>query len=268
MSTRNDKTLTVVATAVFQVDVSGPTFVDETTDATDAGSADWTVFPATEAVGDYVAFCSQEKFTRIVLDSAGGTAGVGGLVEWRYLAPDGSWQLLPNVVDGSAGFTVAIADGQNVAWEEPEQWTARTLNSVTGYWVAAFITQVFSTNPVYDQCFVGGFDGKGDRGRVAPTSGEVDGTAGTNASERYVLTHASLRVLSGAITSWRLIKWDPVADQEVSEIDNGGADTNVDLSGGITIPLDQAGVGSCEVRFVIVGQTGSVRCVLDGVVSA
>jgi hypothetical protein len=272
--TRNDKTLSVLPLAVLQIDIDGST-VDETTDAGDNGSADWTVLPATEAIGDMAAICQSYKHGRVVFDSAGGTAGIGGTGTWKYLAPDGSWQPLTGVVDGTSGFTAAAADGQVLTFDTPADWDEQTLvgasgEDITGYWIAFVVDSVYATNPVYDQCYVGGFDGEGDRGRVAPGPGAVDGPGGADDQERFILTHASIRVVSGAVTSWRLIKWDPVADVEVSEIDSGLAlavGDSVDFSGGIAIPLSQAGTGSCEVRWIVTGQTGTVRCMLDGRVS-
>ena len=44
------------AAKVWRVDVTGPTFVDETLDFNDAGTADWQVFPTGDAAGDYAAF--------------------------------------------------------------------------------------------------------------------------------------------------------------------------------------------------------------------
>ena len=141
---------------VWQVDDSGPTFVDETTDANDDGNADWTVFPATEAVGDYVALGFKERFRQLTFDYANGTAGVAGVVTWEYWNGT-EWFALVNVVDGTAGFTTAAADDLNVTWDMPDNWKVRTLNSVDKlYYVRARITTVYTTNPVLDQGFVGG----------------------------------------------------------------------------------------------------------------
>lgn len=255
----NDKTLTTVPVAVLQVDIDGST-VDETTDAGDTGDADYTVFPASEAAGDYAAFCSAGKFGRIVFDYANGTAGIGGTVTWKYLADDGTWKALAGVVDATAGFTTAAADGLAVTWDDPDpaDWTEQTLNGVTGYWVAAEVATVYATNPVLDQVFVGGFDGHADRGRVAP--GLVHPHPVREGS-RYVVKHASMRVLTGAITSWRLVLWDPDSDAEICEVDSGTS-TNTAVQN-INVPRNGTG-NSAEVRWLVTGATGSVRCVIDG----
>ena len=69
---------------VWQADDSAETFVDETTDANSTGNNDWTVFPSSEAIGDYIAVGHTKSFTKIVFDYANGTAGVGGVVTWEY----------------------------------------------------------------------------------------------------------------------------------------------------------------------------------------
>ena len=139
---------------VWQVDDSAGTFVDETADANDSGSADWTLFPATEAVGDYAAFGYTEEFSQIKFDYSGGTAGVAGAVTWEYW--DGSaWTALSGITDNTTGFTVAVTDGLTVSWTMPTDWAKRILN--TGkklYYVRARITTVYTTNPILDQGYI------------------------------------------------------------------------------------------------------------------
>lgn len=141
-------------TKVWQADASAGTFVDETTDANSTADADWTVFPGTEATGDYVAIGFTEEFTRLVFDYANGTAGVGGSVTWEYWNGD-AWVALSNVTDATAGFTTAAADNLSVTWTRPTDWAARVINSGKPlYYVRARITAVYTTNPVLDQGFI------------------------------------------------------------------------------------------------------------------
>lgn len=141
-------------TKVYQVDASPETYVDETTDANSAGAADFLPFPATEAIGDYVAFGYTSKFNKIEIDYAGGTAGIGGVVAWEYWDGD-SWNSLTNVTDGTSGFTAAVGDGKIVVFLEPLDWATLSLNSTQPlYYVRARVTTVYSTNPVLDQAFV------------------------------------------------------------------------------------------------------------------
>lgn len=139
-------------TKVWQVD--GDSFTEETTDANSASNADWILFPATEAVGDYAAFGYTEPFTQMIFDYANGTAGVGGAVTWEYW--DGSsWTALSGVTDGTTGFTAAAADTLKVTWTKPGNWKKRVLSSGKSlYYVRARITTVYTTNPILDQGFV------------------------------------------------------------------------------------------------------------------
>lgn len=141
---------------VWQYDDSAGTFVEETPDANDTGDADWTVFPATEGVNDYVAFGFDKTFTQIKFDYANGTAGVGGAVTWQYWGANG-WADLTGVTDGTAGFTTAVADGLTVTWTLPTDWETNALS--TGdqlFYVRAIITTVYTTNPILDQGFIQG----------------------------------------------------------------------------------------------------------------
>lgn len=159
-SIRNDS-----AAQVWQVDATGPTFVDETADFNSASNADFTPFPASEDVNDYCAFGFAQKFSKLVFDYANGTAGVdsGTLVTaWEYW--DGSaWTALSGVTDGTSSgsnkaFTTAAGDGINVTWTAPSDWSTTSLNgSAQLYYVRVRIsTAGYSTNPVLDQGFIGG----------------------------------------------------------------------------------------------------------------
>ena len=141
---------------VWQVDdtPSDNAFVDETTDANDAGTGDWALFPATEANGDYAAFGYTTTFGQIKFNYASGTAGVGGVVTWEYW--NGSaWTALSSVSDETSSFTTAAADDLNVSFLIPSDWAALVINSSASlFWVRARITTVYSTNPVMDQGFI------------------------------------------------------------------------------------------------------------------
>lgn len=145
---------------VWQVDVSGPTFVDETTDANDPGTADWTIFPATEAIGDYMAIGQAVPFSSITLDSTGGTAGVdAGSLALAYEFWDGNaWTALSGVSDGTTMFTAAVSSGQVVSFTQPSTWATLELNgSDPLYYIRFRITAgSYSTNPVYDSGFITG----------------------------------------------------------------------------------------------------------------
>lgn len=145
---------------VWQVDVTGPTFVDETTDANDAGAGDWTIFAASEAVGDYMAIGCAVPFSSITFSSAGGTAGVdGGSLALAFEFWDGAaWSALSGVVDGTSMFTAVAGAGQVFSFTQPSTWAATALNgSDPLYYVRWRITAgSYSTDPVYTSGFVTG----------------------------------------------------------------------------------------------------------------
>jgi hypothetical protein len=150
---------------VWQVDVSGaPDFVDETVDANDAGAGDWVIFPAVEAVGDYMAIGSTVPFSSLTLSSAGGTAGVdGGALALAYEFWDGaSWTALSGVVDGTTMFTAVAGAGQVFSFTQPSTWAASLLGTgapalIPRYYIRFRITAgSYSTNPLYTSGFVTG----------------------------------------------------------------------------------------------------------------
>lgn len=146
-----------IAKQVWQVDATpGPeVFVDQTTEFNDATDNDFTPFPATEAVGDYVAIGFNEPFGQVIFDAANGTVGVVGAVTWEYLSAPGVWTALAGVTDNTMAFTAGATDGQDLTFTIPTGWTAQVLNGVSAFYIRARITTVYTTNPVYDQGFVG-----------------------------------------------------------------------------------------------------------------
>ena len=151
---RASGSLTDSAHQVWQVDDSaGPAFVDETADFNSATDADFLPFPATEAVGDWVAIGSTSKFGKLRFDNNGGTAGSAGVVVWEYW--NGAWTALSGVSDGTSSFTTPTSNNQFVSWTMPTDWIASVINgSASLYYVRARVTTVYTTNPVYDQGFI------------------------------------------------------------------------------------------------------------------
>lgn len=145
-----------VAGKVLQVDDEAvPVFVDETVGFNDAADANFTPFPAVEAIGDYCAIGFDEFPTSLRFDNANGTAGVGGVVVWEYWKTDDTWAALAGVTDGTTGFTIAVADGQTLTFTKPTDAKKRRLNGGPDlFYIRARITTVYSTNPVYDQGFI------------------------------------------------------------------------------------------------------------------
>lgn len=144
-------------TSVQMEDV-GTGFTDYTTAANDATDADVLTCPATEAIGDYIAFGFTKPFMSLVFDRAGCTQGVGGVVAWEYY--NGStWTALTGVSDATTGFTSTVADNQQVRWAMPpnRNWKTTTLNGQGPYfYVRARVTTVYTTNPTVSQVYIGG----------------------------------------------------------------------------------------------------------------
>ena len=141
-------------TRVWQYEAAPETYVDETTDANDAGASDWVVFPASEAVGDAVLFGSPVPFASVTLDATGGVAGVnGGALALAYEFWDGvAWTALAGVVDGTTMFTAGATAGQVLSFTQPTTWAPVELGGSGGalYYVRARISAgSYSTNPTY-----------------------------------------------------------------------------------------------------------------------
>lgn len=142
-----------------QMEDVGTGFTDYTTAANNATDADVLTCPATEAIGDYIAFGHTKPFMSLVIDRAGCTAGTVGVVAWEYW--NGSaWIALSSVSDGTTSFTnVTLADGQVVRWQMPvnRNWKTTTLNGAGPYYyVRARVTTVYTINPTISQAYIGG----------------------------------------------------------------------------------------------------------------
>ena len=150
------------AFAVVVVEEDGVGFAaDETVDANDVGDNDWQIWSdiTTEGTDDYIALGFAQQFSRLTFDNLNGVQGVGsGLATvWEYWT--GSvWASLAGVTDGTSEFTTAVADGQTLTFTIPSDWARTSLDgSAQLYFVRLRITAgTYTTNPVYDQGFVGG----------------------------------------------------------------------------------------------------------------
>lgn len=182
----------VPCSRVWQFDASGPTFVAELTDSMSAAVGDVTLFPGTEATTDRVIFGFTSPFSALRFSSLGGTAGVGGTVAWKYLH-GGSWIALSGVTDGTIGFTATASHAQTVSWTQPTTWTPEELNGTGGalYYVAAEITGVYATNPIYSHVFIPGKPHTIPAGYVAAIGYAPNGTA-QHGDHRGVLEFAIL----------------------------------------------------------------------------
>jgi hypothetical protein len=146
---------------VWQVDVSGaPDYVDETTDANDAGAGDWAIFPTVEAVGDYMLIGQTVPFASVTFSCASGTAGVdGGSLALAYEFWNGStWVALSGVSDGTTMFTAGATAGQVFAFTQPTTWAPVVINASDSLYYIRFLITAgsYSTNPLYTSGFITG----------------------------------------------------------------------------------------------------------------
>ena len=139
---------------VYQVDASPLTYTDITAAATDATDADTVPYPATEAVGDFLAIGYSSAFRALRFDRAGCTNGAGGLATYEYLSTSGSWKTLSEVFDSTNSFKAALADHHICGWSLPGDWTSQSLNGVSAFWIRIRCTTVWTTNPTISQIFV------------------------------------------------------------------------------------------------------------------
>lgn len=130
----------------WQVDATGPTYVDETEDFNDADAGDCLPFPASEAIGDYFAMGHRQKFKKLEIDT--GTARSGGTLVWEYY--NGStWSSL-TVTDGTN--TLSTTGLQSVTWTPPTNWAKLSLHDEDPvYYVRLRVTATMTTNPIIDQ---------------------------------------------------------------------------------------------------------------------
>jgi hypothetical protein len=196
----NNRFLPQLPTVVWQVAAGGPTFVDETEDFNDIGTADWQIFPTSEAVNDYAAIGCPVQFDRLSIVMS--TAGAGGTVAFEYW--NGStWTALTGVTDDTTGLTVtSTVTGQDpvirvITWTMPSDWATTTLNSVSAFYMRIRVTGTFSTNPVASRGWIGYAVRGADnlltaRCRFYRNTGfksEAQGQASFSATTSVVVTH-------------------------------------------------------------------------------
>lgn len=191
----------VAFTRVWHVDDSADTITEETRDANGSANADWTVFPSSESVDDYVAFGYTETFKQIKFDYANGTAGLGGTVEWEYWDGD-SWAALTGVTDNTINFTAAVADSLTVSWTIPSDWKTTNISSDEElYYVRARVTRTYSTNPILDQGYIG-FMGHSVVESIAVIPGANGSGQTKDSSERDEVWLIVKRTINGSTTRY------------------------------------------------------------------
>ena len=178
--------------------VAGSKFTDDTTDINSAATADVIVLPASEEDEyDWLHLAFSDLVFGI--NSIISTAGAGGVVAWEYLARNGTWVALPEVIDGSTSFTAGTSN-YDTLWQIPNDWVkmAETEVSATEYYhVRARVTTVFSTNPALSriQTYVVAAANVA-AGLVAPATGVIDAVAYDCATDSGAAANTILQVLN------------------------------------------------------------------------
>ena len=157
-----------LADAYYEATTGGTVFTDDTTDATDAGTADVVPFAGTPVADD--AFYIGSKYGpfmgAILIVSTAGTAS-DIAYDWEYLNTQGGWTALSNVNDGAAGSgdPLQTAAGSNiVTWQVPTDWAPAVIStdgiSTTGgdtYLVrlrATTVTTDYTVEPIISRILV------------------------------------------------------------------------------------------------------------------
>lgn len=135
------------AQRAWQVDASPLGFVTQTEQFASPATADVTPFPATEAVGDYFAFGSTQKFAGATIDVA--TARSGGTLVWEYWSGSG-WSAL--VISEDVTVTLSVTGPGTVRWTLPTDWAATSLTGERPlFYVRLRVTGTMTTNPILDE---------------------------------------------------------------------------------------------------------------------
>jgi hypothetical protein len=131
----------------WRVDVSGPSYTDETIDFNDADASDVDPWPtgASEAPGDQFAIGYREPFDQVTLTL--GVAGAGGTIDVKYW--NGTvWESVVDLVDGTSHLTVSGA----ITYSIPSNWQKQTISdAVARYYIAIEVATVYATNPTLTQ---------------------------------------------------------------------------------------------------------------------
>lgn len=184
------------------VDVSaaaGAQFTNDTADLQSAAVGDGVIIPATEAVGDYFLIGTEKPPIAASIDI--GTAGTDGAGEWEYLASDGVWRALPNLIDGTNDFK-ALAGIVKMSWALPDDWAPVEHSEVTAtlggvpvgrYYLRFRVTTVYTINPVLDEMSVYVLDpNQVTNGMESPVTGVIThvhlhaGTASGNNADTVI----------------------------------------------------------------------------------
>lgn len=154
----NAETSTEQAAGYAKVyDASAAAYLPLATSGSGAGyTANYQIFPDTEAVGDYAIFGAASPFGVMYFDmSATGATYSADAITWQYWNGD-EWSTLTilwddtNTTPAAGGKRPFMQDG-HIIFSAPSDWAAVEIDSQSAYWVRAYvnaatITQIPLTN--------------------------------------------------------------------------------------------------------------------------
>ena len=237
---------------VWQVDDTGPAFVDMTTEANDATVNNWIIFPAAEAIGDYCAIGSAVPFTGVTFDNTGGVQGVGGVVTWKYWNGS-SWANLAGVTDNTTGFTAAVGV-QTLTFTQPADWATCELNATGGqlYYIIAEVTTVYGTNPQYDKGFITG---------DADWDDALDQITAVNGPESWYGHTIGSRVKADIVT---VAAWTEANDTHMFFPQSADADFLNGTAGNVALTLQSSSYKRTAGPIYHLTSSGAANGYLDG----
>lgn len=126
---------------------------DETTASNNATANDMTLLPVVPVTGDAYNFGAKNPFWKLTLNI--GTPGVGTwTIAWQYW--NGAWTTIPSAgfSDGTKAFQ-ASAGNRDVVFTPPSDWTTKTIQGISGYFIRADVAFTsITTQPKGTQAWV------------------------------------------------------------------------------------------------------------------
>lgn len=135
----------------------GGVLTNETAAANSAAANDMTLLPVGPAVDDAYYFAADDRFDLLTVNVGTNGNGVWTLT-WEYYDAT-TWSELPNVNDGSTGFTAGT--GYNdISWDMPGDWAKTTISAIEAYWVRARVSAFTNCvqNPLGTQSWTNSVD--------------------------------------------------------------------------------------------------------------
>jgi len=141
----NTETATEQASTLAKVyDLSALEYQDLATSGTGAGyTANYQLFPDTEAIGDYALFGAAAPFGIIKMDmSATGATYSADAITWQYW--NGAWTTLTikwddtNTTPAAGGVRPFMQDG-HIVFSAPSDWVAVEIDDQSAFWIRAYV---------------------------------------------------------------------------------------------------------------------------------